>query len=159
MAFKESKIIIVGKGGSGKDFLRKKFEARGFKYCVSYTSRPKRNNEKDGLDYKFVTEDFFNNNVHRFYEIADFNGWKYGRTIEDFEKSSLLIMTPGGIRNIKPEHRKKCLIIFLDVEREILKQRLLERKDADDAERRLLADDLDFSGFSDFDIKITNPDF
>lgn len=159
MAFKESKIIIVGKGGSGKDFLRKKFEARGFKYCVSYTSRPKRNNEKDGLDYKFVTGDFFNNNVHRFYEIADFNGWKYGRTIEDFEKSSLLIMTPGGIRNIKPEHRKKCLIIFLDVEREILKQRLLERKDADDAERRLLADDLDFSGFSDFDIKITNPDF
>lgn len=159
MAFKESKIIIVGKGGSGKDFLRKKFEARGFKYCVSYTSRPKRNNEKDGLDYKFVTEDFFNNNVHRFYEIADFNGWKYGRTIEDFEKSSLLIMTPGGIRNIKPEHRKKCLIIFLDVEREILKQRLLERKDADDVERRLLADDLDFLEFSDFDIKITNPDF
>ena len=159
MAFKESKIILVGKGGSGKDFLRKKFESRGFKYCVSYTSRPKRINEKDGVDYKFVSEDFLNNNVHKFYEIADFNGWKYGRTIEDFEKSSLLIMTPSGIKNIKPEHRKKCLIIFLDVNEDVLRERLMERKDADDAERRLIADDLDFINFTDYDIRITNPDF
>jgi guanylate kinase len=159
MAFKESKIILVGKGGSGKDFLRKKFESRGFKYCVSYTSRPKRINEKDGVDYKFVSEDFFNNNVHRFYEIADFNGWKYGRTIEDFEKSSLLIMTPSGIKKIKTEHRKKCLIIFLDVDKDILIERLMERKDADDAERRLIADDLDFVNFTDYDIRVTNPDF
>lgn len=159
MAFKESKIIIVGKGGSGKDFLRKKFESRGFKYCVSYTSRPQRSSEKDGVDYKFVDDNFFNNNVHKFYEIANFNGWKYGRTIEDFEKSSLLIMTPGGIRNIKPEHRKKCVIIFLDVDKKILEERLSDRKDADDAQRRLAADDLDFKDFLDFDIRITNPDF
>ena len=46
MAFKDSKIILVGRGGSGKDFMRKKLEERGFKYCVSYTSRPKRENEK-----------------------------------------------------------------------------------------------------------------
>jgi guanylate kinase len=159
MAFKESKIILVGKGGSGKDFLRKKFESRGFKYCVSYTSRPKRGNEKEGVDYKFVSDDFFNNNVHKFYEIAEFNGWKYGRTIEDFEKSSLLIMTPGGIKNIKPEHRKKCFIIFIDVDREILKKRLAERKDGDDVERRLSADDLDFRDFKDYDVRIKNEDF
>jgi guanylate kinase len=159
MAFKDSKIILVGRGGSGKDFMRKKFEERGFKYCVSYTSRPKRENEKEGKDYYFKEESFFNNNIHRFYEIDDFNGWKYGRLIEDFERASLLIMTPGGIKKIKPEHRKKCIIIFIDPDREILRQRLAERKDADSAERRLIADDQDFLDFFDYDIRITNSDF
>jgi len=159
MAFKDSKIILVGRGGSGKDFMRKKFEQRGFKYCVSYTSRPRRENEKEGKDYYFRDESFFNNNVHKFYEIDDFNGWKYGRTIEDFEKSSLLIMTPRGVANIKPEHRKKCFIIFIDPDREILRKRLTERRDADCAERRLEADDLDFMDFKDYDIRIKNEDF
>lgn len=159
MAFKDSKIVLVGRGGSGKDYMRKKFEERGFKYCVSYTSRPRREGEKEGKDYKFVDDNFFNNNVHKFYEIADFNGWKYGRTIEDFERASLLIMTPSGIKNIRPEHRKKCFIIFIDPDRDIIWKRLLERKDADSAERRLLSDDVDFLDFSDYDIRITNPDF
>ena len=83
--------------------MRKKFENSGFKYCVSYTSRPRRENEKEGKDYNFVDEQFFNSNSHKFYEIDDFNGWKYGRTIEDFEEATLLIMTPGGIKKIKPE--------------------------------------------------------
>ncbi len=159
MAFKDSKIILVGRGGSGKDFMRKKLEQRGFKYCVSYTSRPKRENEKEGRDYYFRDETFFNNNIHKFYEIDDFNGWKYGRTIEDFERSSLLIMTPRGVANIKPEHRKKCFIIFIDPEREILRKRLIERNDADSAERRLEADDKDFMDFKDYDIRIKNEDF
>lgn len=159
MAFKDSKIILVGRGGSGKDFMRKKFEQRGFKYCVSYTSRPRRESEKEGKDYYFRDESFFNNNVHKFYEIDDFNGWKYGRTIEDFEKSSLLIMTPRGVANIKPEHRKKCFIVFIDPDREILRKRLTERKDADSAERRLEADDKDFMDFKDYDIRIKNEDF
>lgn len=159
MPFKESKIIIVGPGGSGKDFLRKKFEQRGFKYCVSYTSRPKRTGEKEGRDYYFVDESYFKNNVHKFYEIDEFNGWSYGRTILDFEKSSLLIMTPSGIKNIKPEHRRKCFIIYLNPDKEIRRERLCQRKDADSAERRLVADDEDFFEFYDYDIMIKNEDF
>lgn len=159
MISKESKIILVGRGGSGKDFLRKKLESRGFKFCVSYTSRPKRENEKEGKDYYFVDEDHFINRVYEFYEIDEFNGWKYGHKISDFEKSNLLIMTPRGVKNIKPEHRKKCFIIYIDPHREVLKRRLTERKDADSAERRLLADDLDFSEFDDYDLIIKNEDF
>lgn len=159
MAFKESKIILVGPGGSGKDFLRKKLEQRGFKYCVSYTSRPKRKGEKEGKDYYFVNDSFFRNNAHKFYEQQNFNGWYYGRTISDFEKSSLLIMTPSGIKNIKPEHRKKCFIIYLNPDREKRIERLKKRNDADSVERRLIADDQDFFEFSDYDIMIKNEDF
>lgn len=155
----QNKIILVGRGGSGKDFLRRKFESRGFKYCVSYTSRPKRPGEKEGVDYYFVDDAFFIENPDLFYEIHDFNGWKYGRTIEDFEKSSLLIMTPSGIRCIKKEHRKDCFIIYLNPDRETIKKRLMSRNDADSAERRLIADDFDFLEFTDYDMIIKNEDF
>jgi len=68
-------------------------------------------------------------------------------------------MTPRGVASIKPEHRKKCFIIFIDPDREILRKRLAERNDADSAERRLEADDRDFMDFKDYDIRIKNEDF
>ncbi len=159
MSYKESKIVIVGRGGSGKDFLRKKFEDRGFKYCVSYTSRPKRENEIHGKDYMFTNLEYFSNNVYKFYEIDEFNGWKYGTLIEDFEKSNLFIMTPRGVNNIRPVDRKRCFVIFIDPDKDVIRERLLERRDADSVDRRIEADDKDFSDFSNYDIRITNSDF
>jgi guanylate kinase len=56
----KGKIIIVGPGGSGKDFLRKKMVDKGFEYGVSFTSRPPREGEKEGIDYYYRDEDFLN---------------------------------------------------------------------------------------------------
>jgi guanylate kinase len=159
MAFKGTKIILVGAGGSGKDFLRKKFQKRGFKYCVPYTSRPKRTGEKEGVDYYFKDDSFFVNNVHKFYDIQEFNGWKYGLSIADLEKSTLLIMTPRGIKGIKPDDRRNFFIIYLNPDRELRRQRLSERNDADRVERRLAGDEDDFFGFDDYDMIIKNEDF
>jgi guanylate kinase len=49
------RIIIVGKGGSGKDHMRKKLEEAGFRYCVSHTTRPPRDEEINGKDYYFIS--------------------------------------------------------------------------------------------------------
>mgnify|MGYP000954014175 CR=1 FL=1 len=49
------RVIIVGKGGSGKDHLRKSLSEMGYKYCVSHTSRPPRQGEEGGVDYFFVS--------------------------------------------------------------------------------------------------------
>ena len=49
----KGKIIIVGPGGSGKDFLRKKMVEKGFSYGISFTSRPPRKGEEEGKDYFF----------------------------------------------------------------------------------------------------------
>lgn len=153
------KIVIVGRGGSGKDFLRKKFQEKGFKYCVSYTSRPIREGEIDGKDYIFTTARYFNTIYSLFYEIDEFNDWKYGTLEEDFIESNLFIMTPSGVNNIKPEDRKKCFVIFIDPPGEIIKERLTQRKDADSADRRIEADNKDFLEFTNYDIRITNHDF
>lgn len=57
MKDKTTIIAIVGKSGSGKTTLTKiANEKLGVKYVVSYTTRPKRNEEVDGVDHWFVDD-------------------------------------------------------------------------------------------------------
>ena len=156
------RVIIVGKGGSGKDHLRKSLSEMGYKYCVSHTSRPSREGEEDGVDYFFVSigevsdPDFLEKN---FYEWVTFNGWFYGTSVSEFKQSDLLIMTPSGVEKLRHEDRKDSHIIYLDIPEVVRRQRLLSRRDADDVERRLEADQADFLNFDDYDEQITDPFF
>ena len=156
------RVIIVGKGGSGKDHLRKSLSEMGYKYCVSHTSRPPRQGEENGVDYFFVNiedvsdPEFLEKN---FYEWVTFNGWFYGTSVSEFKQSDLLIMTPSGVKKLRPEDREDSHIIYLDIPEEIRRQRLLLRRDADDVERRLAADQADFTNFDDYDEQIIDPFF
>jgi guanylate kinase len=151
------RIVIIGKGGSGKDYLRKKLVQDGFRYCVSHTSRPIREGEIDGDDYYFVSEEYFY--LVPFYEEVVFNTWHYGTSIEEFNNSNLFIMTPSGLSKMSPSDRKQSYVIYIDIDEDIRKERLSGRRDADDVERRLRADEMDFENFYDFDHIITNPNF
>ena len=150
-----NKIIIVGKGGSGKDHLRKIMEEFGLDYCKSYTTRPIREGEENGKDYIFIGE----NDIPKkkdLYESVYFNGWFYGTPKDEFDKSNLFIMTPKGVSSLKKSDRKKSIILYIEANEEVRRTRLLERKDADDVERRIEADEEDFKDFDDFDITINN---
>ncbi len=151
------RIIIVGKGGSGKDYLRKQLVRAGFRYCVSHTSRPIRKGEIEGEDYYFVSPEYFH--TVPFYESVIFNNWHYGTSIDEFNNSDLFIMTPSGLSKMSPDDRKQSLVIYIDIEKDIRRKRLSDRRDADDVERRLKADDRDFENFCDFDHRIINPNF
>jgi len=156
------RIILVGKAASGKDHLRKKFESKGFKYAVSYTTRPPREGEVDGKDYIFISDDTANKMVNDglFYEYVYFNGWLYGTTNQQFYSDDLFIMTPAGISHIKTEDRLKSFIIYTDIEMSIRMTRLANRNmPGDSMDRRIKADELDFTNFNDYDLRITNPDF
>jgi guanylate kinase len=157
-----SRIILVGKAASGKDHLRKKFENRGFKYAVSYTTRPPRPGEIDGKDYIFISEEDFNVMIDRdeWYEWVSFNGWKYGTSKDQFYNDDLFIMTPTGSSHITGEDRKDSMIIYLDMPMDKRVQRLTERvMPGDSIQRRILADEEDFKDFNNYDIRITNDDF
>lgn len=159
MEFK--RIIVAGKGGSGKDYLVKMLKERGYIYSVSHTSRPRRDGEVEGVDYYFIDkkEALRMAEESEFYEYVEFNDWFYGTSLIEFERANLFIMTPSGISKLKPQHRKQSLIVFLDIEENVLIKRLSHRQDADKAERRLEADREDFKNFIDFDLRITDPEF
>jgi len=153
------KIIIVGPGGSGKDYLRRIMVDRGFTYGVSHTSRPPREGEEEGKDYYFRDIKFFEDNQDMFLELQTFNGWKYGISKKEFEEKDIFILSPAGLRSISKEIREKSFVIYVNPGSEIRLERLHSRNDADDVERRYIADIRDFFNFSDYDIMITNEDF
>lgn len=52
--------ILMGKSAAGKDTLLNKLVAQGkYKPIISYTTRPMREGETDGVEYHFVTETQF----------------------------------------------------------------------------------------------------
>lgn len=156
------RIILVGKGGSGKDYARKKLESFGLKYCASHTSRPPRDGEIDGIDYHFISYDEAIEKINEgnfFYESVVFNGWIYGTSNFEFDKSDLFIMTPKGISKLIDLDRKESAIFFLDIDEKTRRKRLSERRDADTVERRIQADEKDFENFINYDYRITDPEF
>jgi guanylate kinase len=158
------RVILTGKGGSGKDHLKKYLIEAGYKPSVSYTSRPIREGEAHGSDYYYVSEDEFKMMAERgdFEEYTCFNNWWYGTPKENFEDSEIFVMTPKIISQLRKEIRDTSLVVYIDIPLEVRKERLGKRNingTHDIVERRLLADEQDFDNFSDFDIRIKSSFF
>ena len=79
-------VVISGPSGVGKDtVLRRLFELDpGLRYSVSYTTRPPRPEEVDGVAYSFVDEATFRRMLGEgaFLEHADVHGRLYGTSVE-----------------------------------------------------------------------------
>lgn len=168
---KNEKLIILGKSGSGKDFLMRKLVEKGLKPGLKMTTRPMRKFEKQGITYSFVNDNQFTEliNENKFLAYQTFNvtpegrepeNWYYGLTLQEFNESQLFIMTPGEFSNIDEETRKNCFVVYLDIDRDVRESRLFKREDKNDSIiRRLDADEIDFKDFRDYDLRITDPDF
>jgi guanylate kinase len=158
-----NKVILVGKAAAGKDHMRKVMESRGFVYGISFTTRPPREGEVHGKDYYFLTVEEFEQKIKEdfWYEYVTFNGWYYGTSKDQFYNTcNLFIMTPIGVSHIKPEDRGDCTIFYIDIPIEVRRERLLSRHmPGDSLDRRIEADENDFKNFTDYDIKINNPNF
>lgn len=156
------KIVIIGPGAGGKDHARNILIDK-FVPSVSYTTRPMRPGEEDGKDYHYVSVDEFRRLIADgfFYEWNFFaDAWYYGTPKNSFENgSTLFIMTPSGVRSLSEKHRQESAVVYINPDESIRRARLLGRKDADNAERRLATDAADFEGFSDFDVQITDAAF
>lgn len=155
------RIILVGKAASGKDYMRKLLEKRNRVYGISYTTRPPRDGEVDGVDYYFLTEEKFKEMIDNdeWYEYVVFNNWYYGTSKDQFYRDDVFIMTPHGVSMVKPEDRENSFIFYIDIPEDIRRERLSQRSDADSVERRIAADEADFKDFSTYDVHITDPVF
>ena len=114
----------------------------------SYTSRPARAGECDGVDYNFITRGRFEEMVRAdaFLEWADVFGNLYGTGAADAERELasgrdlVLVIDVQGARKVRARRTDTIGIFVLPPSFEALERRLRGRsKDAEDAIRRRLA--------------------
>lgn len=155
------KIILVGRSCSGKTTLKDyMIEHHAWKPDISYTTRPIRDDETNGTDYHFVEERNFVDGIKngKFIQHDYFNGRYYGTHVNEFLSKDVFIMTPDGITSLTQELREKCIVVYLDVPKTTLINRMIRRGDmtGGQIEKRVAADTDEFDGFEDFDVRIYN---
>jgi guanylate kinase len=79
-------IVLSGPSGAGKDAILSRMEKTGYpaQFITTVTTRPKRAQEKDGVDYKFVSAGRFQEMLesNQFLEHANVYGNWYGVPVE-----------------------------------------------------------------------------
>ncbi|NCZ57428.1 MAG: guanylate kinase [Actinobacteria bacterium] len=137
-------LVLSGPGGVGKStiaaYIRKH---QTFWVSVSSTTRKPRPNEKDGVDYYFLSDKEFDDEIakNHFLEWAHFAGARYGTPREAVEKvlstgtNVLLEIEIEGAKQVKA-HSPEAILVFLEPPSwEELVSRL-ERRATDSEQRR-----------------------
>ena len=165
-------IYIMGKSASGKDTIFQKIKNRIYvNTYVPYTTRPKRDGETNGIEYYFITREQFIElkNQGKVMENRDYNVinskgekdiWTY-TTIDDeqwrkpgnFLSIGTLESYNSILKYIKnhPEKNINLLPVYIKISEEERRRRAINRENNqakpnfEEMERRLNADNIDFS--------------
>jgi guanylate kinase len=128
--------VVSGPSGCGKSTLVRMVmrEVEDLAFSVSHTTRKKRETEKDGEDYYFVSKDEFQELIDGslFIEWAVVHGHHYGTSRREIErktiqKSLLLDIDVQGAQQVKEKHKKAIFIFVLPPRYNELKKRLESR--------------------------------
>jgi len=131
-------FVISAPSGAGKtslcNMLMEKYS--DLKYSISYTTRPPRPDEKDGLDYFFIDEEKFRKMIDEgeFIEWAHVHGNYYGtsgKTIETALQAGeniILDIDPQGARQLKGKLGYGIYIFIIAPGIDVLEERLRKRR-------------------------------
>ncbi len=124
--------VLLGSSGSGKTTLGEIIFGK-HKELLSFTTRPKRENEVDGVDYHFITEETFNNllNDKQLAEHTIYSGNYYGLMLSEIESKTskgdcYAVMDYNGYCQLKNKVADTTSI-FVSVNKETLLDRLADR--------------------------------
>src|SRR5512143_1386874 len=133
-----SLIIVSGPSGAGKSVLASTVlaELKNLFFSVSYTTRAPRGNERDGVEYHFVTRERFETLVQKGYllEWAEVYGNYYGTArqfIDDKLRGGgdvLLDVDVQGARTIRGKRPDAVGIFIMPPSYQVLRMRLENRK-------------------------------
>lgn len=161
-------FIVSAPSGTGKTTLVERLVqiVPNLRMSRSYTSRPLRDGECDGVDYNFISREEFEARIARneFLEWADVFGNYYGTSAADVEKvvadgqDFVLVIDVQGAKQVKARGADHTSIFVLPPSYQALEQRLRGRsKDAEDAmQRRLAMARAEVSSYAGYDYVIVN---
>ena len=161
-------FIVSAPSGAGKTTLVERMveQTPRLKMSRSYTSRPAREGEIDGVDYNFVTRDRFEAMIADgdFLEWADVFGNLYGTLAADTERvlesgcDLVLVIDVQGARKVRRRGIETSAVFVMPPSLEVLEQRLRGRsKDSDQAiARRLEIARQEVAAFVEYDFVVIN---
>jgi len=163
--------VVAAPSGAGKTSLLRAIleHLPDTVFSISYTTRPKREKERDGVDYRFVTGKKFQEMVGdgRFLEHARVFDHFYGTARKDVASlrqnklNVVLEIDWQGARQVREIVPDSESIFILPPTRQALESRLRERStDSDEVIKRRLADSVaDISHWDEFDYVVVNDEF
>jgi guanylate kinase len=137
-------IVLTGPSGVGKDTVLRELFALdpSLDYCVSYTTRPPRPGEVNGVSYWFVDEPTFRAMIERdeFFEWSTVYGELKGRTFESVNtaiasgRDTVIKIDVQGAEKIRGRLGAAAMFVFLlPPSLDVLEQRLVDRATEDPA--------------------------
>jgi guanylate kinase len=152
-------IVLLGASATGKDTVAKHIsEKYNIPMAISYTTRPMRSNETQGVEYYFISDDemhekFKNGEVieHTSYYIQSEDvSYTYANVVEEFEKGDyvLTILNPHGLYQFnKSQYKDNLVSIMLNCDDRVRLVRSLNRDEnvnVNEVLDRFRRDELDF---------------
>ncbi len=163
-------FVVSAPSGAGKTTIVKSIlrDIPRLAFSISATTRKKRENETDGVDYHFISENDFLNKIERneFVEWEKFYDYYYGTPkgfIDDKIKegiSVLLEVDVKGALRIKAIYPEAFLVYIYPPSFEVLVERLKNRKTEDeiDFKKRVERAKMELSQKDKFDYLVVNND-
>ncbi len=165
-------VILSGVSGAGKDTIKKELMKRMDNVITlpSFTSRQIRQGETEGVQYHFISKEEFEEKIKKgdFYEYDVHHGNYYGTSRElmneKLSQGKIIVkdIEVNGTENLLKllKNDTRIVTIFLKVEKEELKRRLIERGDnIQDIEVRLGRLDYEESKINLYDYVLKNDEF
>ncbi len=161
-------FIVSAPSGAGKTTLAEHLVQilPNLRLSRSYTSRPVRHGERDGVDYNFISRDRFEQMIRdgAFLEWADVFGNFYGTASADTERmvaagqDVVLVIDVQGARQVKAWGVDHTSIFVMPPSFEVLERRLRGRsKDSEDQmQRRLATARAEAASYADYDYVVVN---
>lgn len=161
-------FVVSAPSGTGKTTVVERLVplVPGLGLSRSYTSRPARGGETDGVDYNFITRTRFDEMVAAgaFLEWADVFGNLYGTCASDAEREIaagrdlVLVIDVQGARKVRAHGLPMISVFVLPPSFEILERRLRGRSKDDEAAiaRRLTTARAEVEAVREYDYAVVN---
>nr|CBN81745.1 MAGUK p55 subfamily member 7 [Dicentrarchus labrax] len=114
-------VVLVGPTGIGLNELKRKLlisDPQHFSVTIPHTSRAKRNQEADGVEYHFISKHLFETDIHnnKFIEYGEYKGNYYGTSLDSIRsvlsknKVCLLDVQPHTIKHLRTAEFKPFVV-------------------------------------------------
>ena len=125
-------IVIIGASASGKTEIAKLLQ-NNYKYqkCITTTTRDKRHNEVNNIDYHFISKEEFKNKLenNEFVEHTLYNDNYYGINKKDVNENSLVIVDPNGANELIKQLGDDVFVVYVETKKTLRKTRMINRGD------------------------------